>query len=128
MSSHLNLEDGSTVYNSADIVHHAREYYRHLYSPEPVDVSAQDLLLSGLSQVSRDHSLECDRDISYDEVSCAAKQLNNSKAPGLDGLLAEFYIAFLGPNWKRFLLCFNILFKNRLVTIKLPTSSYYLDP
>ena len=54
---------------------------------EPVDVSTQDLLLSGLSRVS----LECDRGISYDEVSCAAKQLNNSKAPGLDGLPAEFY-------------------------------------
>ena len=56
--------------------------------------SAQDLLLSGLSQVSCDPSLECDRDISYDEVSCAAKQLNNSKAPGLDILPAEFDIAF----------------------------------
>ena len=47
--SHLNLEDGSTVYISAVIVHQAREYYRRLYSPEPVDVSGQDLLLSGLS-------------------------------------------------------------------------------
>ena len=75
-------------------MHHAREYYRHLYSPEPVDVSAQDLLLSGLSQVSRDHLLECDRDISFDEVPCAAKQLNYSKATGLDGLPAEFYKAF----------------------------------
>ena len=54
--SHLNLEDGNAVYSSAYIMHQAREYYRHLYSPEPVDVSAQDLLLSGLSQVPRDHS------------------------------------------------------------------------
>ena len=34
------------------------------------------------------------RDISYDELSCAAKQPNNDKAPGLNGLPAEFYKSF----------------------------------
>ena len=52
------------------------EYYHLLYSPEAVDVSAQDVLLSDLSQLSRDHSLERKRDISYDEISRAVTQLN----------------------------------------------------
>lgn len=42
-------------------------------------VRAQDFLLSDLSQVSRDHSLECEFDISYDEISRTETQLNNIK-------------------------------------------------
>ena len=92
--SHLHLENGHTVSDSKEMMMYAREYYQKLYTPDPIDSTAQDILLSDLTQLSHDHSEECDRDISYGEVSCAVTQLSNNKAPGLDGLPAEFYKAF----------------------------------
>ena len=92
--SHLHLDDGRTIVDKKSILLHARKFYSDLYSPDPVDVTAQDVLLSDLTQVSRDHALECDRDIAFGELSCAVAQLNNNRAPGLDGLPAEFYKAF----------------------------------
>ena len=95
----MHLYDGRTIVDNKSILLHARKCYFDLYSPDPIDVTAQDILLSDLAQVSRDHALECDRDIAFGELSCAVTQLNNNKAPGINGLPAEFYKTFLGRTW-----------------------------
>ena len=54
--SHLHLEDGRTVSDSKEMMIYAREYYQKLYTPDPVDSTAQYILLSDLTQLSHDHS------------------------------------------------------------------------
>ena len=41
--SHLHLEDGRTISESKEMMMYAREYYQKLYTPDPVNSTAQDI-------------------------------------------------------------------------------------
>ena len=92
--THLELEDGRYVYDNNSILNHAKIFYKKLYTPEPVEFSAQEILLNGLSQLPRDLNVTCERPLSFDEFSDAVTKMKNNKAPGLDGLPADFYKSF----------------------------------
>ena len=42
----LHLDDGRTIVDKKSILLHSRKFYSDLYSPDPVDVIAQDILLN----------------------------------------------------------------------------------
>ena len=46
--SHLHLDDWRTIVDKKSILLHARKLYSDLYSPDTVDVTAQDILISDL--------------------------------------------------------------------------------
>ena len=51
--SHSHLDDGRNIVDKKSILLHARKFYSDLYSPDPVDATAQDILLSDLTQYGR---------------------------------------------------------------------------
>lgn len=53
-----------------------------------------ELLFKDLPQLSEGEKTKLDKLLTFDELSVAVKELSSGKAPGLDGLNAEFYKYF----------------------------------
>ncbi|TWW53858.1 Transposon TX1 uncharacterized 149 kDa protein ORF 2 [Takifugu flavidus] len=65
---------------------------RALYRAE--DCSREDELLQGLPRLSQRDRSTLDADITLDELTAAVGQMASGRAPGLDGLPADFYKHF----------------------------------
>ena len=77
------------------------EFYAKLFSPEPIDLTAKENILSEISTFLSELDRESYEGIlSLAKLTASVKSLNHNKAPGLDGLSVEFYLKFwdlLGP-------------------------------
>ena len=105
--------NGVEVSSQAEIAKAHVDFYTSLFSEEPIDFDKQSDLLSSLTNsLSADQSMLCEGQISLEEITNAVKGLSSGKAPGPDGLSAEFYVKFwdlLGPYLVR---VFNSCFIN----------------
>ena len=92
----LRRSDGTLTATSRDTMARAQEFYTELYAPKPTTEKAMDKILTPIdSKVPPDHPLHsAPIMISEQEVLRAIKSLPLGKAPGQDGLTAEFYKAF----------------------------------
>ena len=104
--------NGKEVSSQAEIEKAHTDFYTKLFSEEPIDLDKQSDLFASLSScLSSDQSAMCEGELTLSEITNAVKGLNSGKAPGPDGLSAEFYAKFwdlLGP----FLLqVFNVCFQ-----------------
>ena len=89
------IPDGSLATDISSICDSWVDFYTDLFSAEPVDASAQNLLLGHLSsQLPSEASCACDGLLSVDEVFRALEGMALEKSPGSDGLSAEFYRSF----------------------------------
>lgn len=71
------------------------DFYRKLYSCEPVDPQIQRDFLSKVDVSLNDQEIMlCERALSADEISHAVRGLSRGKTPGSDGLPLEFYVKF----------------------------------
>ena len=70
-------------------------FYSSLFSAEDVDLAARDSLLGNLvSSLSPEQAETCEDPLSVAECHQALLGMACRKAPGLDGLPAEFHIHF----------------------------------
>ena len=70
-------------------------FYSSLFSSEDTIPSAQSFLLNNLeNSLSSEQSSLCDALLSLSECHAALSGIALQKAPGCDGLPAEFYITF----------------------------------
>jgi exonuclease III len=92
--SHLRLPNGLIVDDDNEIRNHARVFYQDLYSPDPVDIESQEVLLDNLPQLSAESKSFLDEPLTLEELSTAVKLVNKNKSPGIDGLPSEFYQTF----------------------------------
>ena len=87
----LRCPDRTVVNSVPDLVECFSQFYSDLFSAEPVDLGAQDMLLSNVSA----HLSSSERD---DCASCLLRNvfvfLARRKGPGSDGLPMEFYLKF----------------------------------
>ena len=94
--------NGVEVFSQHEIEKAHVDFYTHLFSEEPIDLNAQNDLLSSLSRhLSPDQASLCEGQVTLEEITSAAKKMNTNKAPGPDGLSVEFYLKFwdiLGPH------------------------------
>ena len=66
-----------------------------LFSAESIDVAAQESLLNNVeSSLPSDQSESCEGLLTVEECLEALTGMARRKAPGLDGLPAEFYLKF----------------------------------
>lgn len=89
--THLKLPDGRDTLDQGEIRAHAVSYYEALYQAGSCEAEAMEALLQGLPQLADGQRQKLDGVLSYEEISKAASELNTGKAPGLDGLPAEFF-------------------------------------
>ena len=69
--------------------------YKNLFSEEEVDLEAQDWLLGQLSMsLDEQEQALCEGLLTVEECREALNGMDTGKSPGVDGLTAEFYLAF----------------------------------
>ena len=94
--------DGSIASSPADLCHSFSSFYSSLFTAEPTDPAAAHTLLANLTSVlPPDQAGHCDGPLSNSECFTALQGMAKRKAPGLDGLPAEFYLRFwptIGPD------------------------------
>uniref|UniRef100_A0A674PB36 Reverse transcriptase domain-containing protein n=1 Tax=Takifugu rubripes TaxID=31033 RepID=A0A674PB36_TAKRU len=88
----LRLPDETMTADQGEMRRHAVDFYGTLYRAE--DCSREDELLQGLPRLSQRDRSTLDADITLDELTAAVGQMASGRAPGLDGLPADFYKHF----------------------------------
>ncbi|KAJ3583936.1 hypothetical protein NHX12_015433 [Muraenolepis orangiensis] len=90
----LRLPDGQVTSEPAEMRRHAVSFYTDLFKAEGCDVEAADELFQGLPQLSPAESDTLGSDITLEELTSAVTQMASGKAPGIDGLPADFFKHF----------------------------------
>lgn len=91
---YLKRPDGSTTTSSEEMRRIAVEFYKDLYHKEATDLKCSEELMKDLPRLLEEQKEALDTDIELQELSTAVKQLSTGRAPGIDGLPAEFYKHF----------------------------------
>ena len=93
----LQREDGSYTTEAREILQMQADFYEKLYSARNAK-SAEEvesyLKTISMPKLSEEESTTCEGQFSVDECREALKGFKNNKAPGNDGLTAEFYKKF----------------------------------
>ena len=78
---------GNVVQDPVGICETVKEFYKDLYTEEPVDSIIQNELLSNISSIlTEDQRKICEGPLTEKELKKAVSQMVNNKSPGLDGL------------------------------------------
>ena len=87
--------EGTEVVTQPDIEAAHCDFYRKLYSCDPVDLKIQQDLFSKVQiSLSDQDSGFYENVLSADEISHAVRGLSKGKTPGSEGLPVEFYVKF----------------------------------
>ena len=91
----LKSHSGELLSDSKDIRKEMNDFYQDLFSEEEVDLEALDWLLDQLSMsLDQQEQASCEGLLTVEECRKALNGMDAGKSPGIDGLTAEFYIAF----------------------------------
>ena len=91
----LNSSTGVLLSDRGDIRKEMNSFYQDLCTEEEVDMQAQNWLLDQLSMSLNDQEqTSCEGLLTVEECREALNGMNTGKSPGIDGLTAEFYLAF----------------------------------
>ncbi|CAM2115636.1 unnamed protein product [Caretta caretta] len=97
----LLAEDGTPLTDPEEMCGRARDFYTSLFSPDPTDPDACEVLWEELPTVSVGDRDRLELPLTLAEFSEALRRMPTNKSPGMDGLTVEFYHAFwdiLGPD------------------------------
>ncbi len=91
---------GNILTNARDIRLNVINFFSELFKAKTVSHEMMNVLTSHLPSVTEAQRLELDAPITLPELTGALAEMESGKAPGIDGLPAEFFLAFwdiLGP-------------------------------
>ncbi|CAM2094788.1 unnamed protein product [Caretta caretta] len=97
----LLAEDGTPLTDPEEMCGRARDFYTSLFSPDPTDPDACEVLWEELPTVSMGDRDRLELPLTLAEFSEALRRMPTNKSPGMDRLTVEFYRAFwdiLGPD------------------------------
>ena len=78
------------------------QFYKNLYQYESCDPNSADEFTSSLPQIPTDIYENCEKMITYEELSKNLKLCKNNVSPGSDGIPIDFYKKFwslIGPTF-----------------------------
>ena len=86
-------DKGVIITDSSKIQTTIRDYYKHLYAHEPVNLKEMDKFLDicTLSRLNQEEFESLNRPIIRAEVEAAINSLPRKNCPGPEGFTAEFY-------------------------------------
>ena len=90
----LRLPDGKMTTDPIEMRQHAVSFYSVLFGKEDNHRESMDELLQDLPQLRPEDRAALDANISLEELTAAVGQMAAGRAPGLDGLPADFYKHF----------------------------------
>ena len=109
----LNSSTGVLLSDHKDIRKEMNNFYQDLFSEEEVDLEAQDWLLNQLSMsLDEQERASCEGFLTVEECREALNGMDTGKSPGIDGLTAEFYLAFWAVLGNDLVEVFNYGFQN----------------
>ena len=114
----LNSSTGVLLSDSRDIRKEMNSFYQDLFTEEEVDMEAQNWLLDQLSMSLNDQEqTSCEGLLTVEECREALNGMNTGKSPGIDGLTAEFYLAFWAVIGEDLVEVLNYGFQNSQLSI-----------
>lgn len=108
---HLKRANGTLTSDPKEMRMIAMNFYKDLFGEQKCDVSSMDFLFKDLPKLNTEQQKELDSDIMINELSEAVQQMSVAKAPGIDGLPAEFYQHFWHVIKEDMLEVFKVSFK-----------------
>ena len=101
-------------------------FHQDLFSEKEVDLEAQDWFLNQLSMsLDEQEQALCEGLLTVEECREALKGMDTGKSPGIDGLTAEFYLAFWAVLGNDPVEVLNYVFK-MVSSLSLSTEAYCL--
>jgi len=107
----LRTPDGNVTSDPLEMRRLAVDFYVDLYAKECTGNFDADELFNNLPVLDEENVKDLDSDLSFEEVTKAVNQLSSGRAPGIDGLPAEFYKTFWGIIGKDFFKVVQEIFK-----------------
>ncbi len=108
----LTTPDGLKTSDSRQIRKIAVDFYSDLYRKEETDTECVSQLLQQLPTLTKMQSENLDSSVLFEELTDAVKQMKLGRAPGIDGLSADFYKAVWKYIGKYFYEAMSVLKKN----------------
>lgn len=90
------LADGRVTSVVSEVREGAMKFYGESFAAENCDTGCTGVLLGNLPRLSKTQRTEMDLPIVMQELSKAVSQMGSGQAPGVDGLLVDFYRKFWG--------------------------------
>ncbi|KAI4883755.1 hypothetical protein NFI96_007667 [Prochilodus magdalenae] len=116
---HLRSADGRVTTVPAEMRTLATDFYKGLYAPVECDPSCRDELLCDLPRITGEQVDLLEAVLELQELTTAAQEQTSGRAPGIDGLPAEFYKHFWGTIGEDLFAVFKCCFSEG----RLPVSS-----
>ena len=114
----LNSSTGVLLSDSRDIRKEMNNFYQNLFTEEEVDMEAQNWLLNQLSMSLNDQEqTSCEGLLTVEECREVLNGMNTGKYPGIDGLTAEFYLAFWAVIGEDLVEVLNYSFQNGQLSV-----------
>ena len=89
----LVTENGEIIDQQKEVLNQIKTFYTNLYSRKEIEITDLNFF-RGLPTISNENKELCEGDISEGECFAVIKEMKHNKAPGNDGLTAEFYYTF----------------------------------
>lgn len=87
--------NGEINENEEKILAHIRDYYKEIYTNEPIDRGkAQQILQNTEKKCTEGQKQKLSETLTKDELHKALKLTEKNKSPGMDGIPYEFYLKF----------------------------------
>lgn len=92
---HLINSGGKCVSDTMSILETEVEFFQELYQNENVnDAKQKDIFKLIQKKLNEEEVIECDRNITVEELTKSLNNMPRNKSPGFDGLTVEFYCKF----------------------------------
>ena len=114
----LTKDNLDIVSEPQDLLKETHNFYKQLFTAQPIDVQARDRFLScGIPKLPDDARESCEGLITEEELRKAVMAMENNKSPGCDGLTSNFYKHFWPIFGKELTRVYNYAFNNGLLTV-----------
>ena len=114
----LTKDNLDVVSEPQDLLKETHNFYKQLFTAQPIDVQARDKFLNcTIPKLSDDARESCEGLITEEELRKAVMAMENNKSPGCDGLTSNFYKKFWPILGERLSRVYNYAFNNGLLTV-----------